>query len=72
MGRHFARVPDRRMGLISMLSQVGLRHGTLLFLPLGDRLERRSFILAMLGAVTDGPAGGRRRPELRLAGPSPA
>src|SRR5271157_4821429 len=51
MGRHFG-VPDRRMGLISMLSQVGYATGMLLFLPLGDRLERRSFILAMLGAVT--------------------
>ena len=51
MGRYFD-VPDRRMGLISMLSQVGYATGMLLFLPLGDRLERRSFILAMLGAVT--------------------
>jgi len=51
MGRYFG-VPDRRMGLISMLSQVGYATGMLLFLPLGDRLERRSFILAMLGAVT--------------------
>jgi MFS family permease len=50
MGRYFG-VPDRRMGLISMLSQVGYATGMLLFLPLGDRLERRSFILAMLGAV---------------------
>jgi predicted MFS family arabinose efflux permease len=51
MGLYFG-VPDRRMGLISMLSQVGYATGMLLFLPLGDRLERRSFILAMLGAVT--------------------
>ena len=51
MGRYFG-VPDRRMGLISMLSQVGYATGMLLFLPLGDRLERRSFILAMLGATT--------------------
>jgi MFS family permease len=49
VGRHFG-VPDRRMGLISTLSQVGYATGMLLFL--GDRLERRSFILAMLGAVT--------------------
>ena len=51
MGRYFG-VPDRRMGLVSMLSQIGYATGMLLFLPLGDRLERRSFILAMLGAVT--------------------
>jgi predicted MFS family arabinose efflux permease len=45
-------VSDRRMGLVAMLSQVGYAAGLLLFVPLGDRLERRSFILAMLGAVT--------------------
>ena len=51
MGRHFG-VSDRRMGLVAMLSQVGYAAGLLLFVPLGDRLERRSFILSMLGAVT--------------------
>jgi predicted MFS family arabinose efflux permease len=51
MGRYFG-VSDRRMGLVSMLSQVGYATGMLLFVPLGDRLERRSFILVMLGAAT--------------------
>jgi predicted MFS family arabinose efflux permease len=51
MGRSFG-VPDRRMGLVAMLSQVGFALGLLLFVPLGDRLERRSFLLVMLGAVT--------------------
>src|SRR3954453_14071593 len=51
MGRHFGTT-DRRMGLVAMLSQVGYAAGLLLFVPLGDRLERRSFILVMLGAVT--------------------
>jgi predicted MFS family arabinose efflux permease len=51
MARYFG-VSERRMGLVSMLSQVGYAMGLLLFVPLGDRLERRSFILAMLGAVT--------------------
>ena len=50
MGRYFG-VPDRRMGLVSMLTQVGYATGLLLFVPLGDRLERRSFILTMLGVV---------------------
>jgi predicted MFS family arabinose efflux permease len=50
MGRYFG-VSDRRMGLVSMLSQVGYATGMLLFVPLGDRLERRSFILVTLGAV---------------------
>jgi predicted MFS family arabinose efflux permease len=49
MGREFG-VPDRRMGLVAMLSQAGYAAGLLLFVPLGDRLERRSFVLAMLGA----------------------
>ena len=51
MGRYFGTT-DRRMGLVAMLSQVGYALGLLLFVPLGDRLERRSFILVMLGAVT--------------------
>src|SRR3954471_860089 len=51
MGRYFGTT-DRRMGLVAMLSQVGYALGLLLFVPLGDRLERRSFILTMLGAVT--------------------
>ncbi len=51
MGRHVGTT-DRRMGLVAMLSQVGYAVGLLLFVPLGDRLERRSFILVMLGAVT--------------------
>ena len=51
MGRDFG-VDDRRMGLVAMLAQVGYAAGMLLFVPLGDRLERRSFILGTLGAVT--------------------
>jgi predicted MFS family arabinose efflux permease len=44
-------VSDRRMGLVAMLSQAGYAVGILLFVPLGDRLERRSFVVAMLSAV---------------------
>ena len=51
MGRYFG-VPDRRMGLVAMLSQVGYAAGMFFFVPLGDRLERRSFILVTLAAVT--------------------
>ncbi len=51
MAGEFA-VTDRRMGLVAMLSQIGFATGLLLFVPLGDRLERRAFILIMLGAVT--------------------
>ena len=50
MGRYFGAT-DGRMGMVAMLSQVGYAVGLLLFVPLGDRLERRSFILVMLGAV---------------------
>ncbi|MFO0888904.1 MAG: MFS transporter [Isosphaeraceae bacterium] len=45
-------VGDREMGLATMLSQVGYAAGLLGFVPLGDMLERRGFILVMLGAVT--------------------
>lgn len=51
MGRYFD-VDDRRMGLVAMLAQVGYAAGMLLFVPLGDQLERRGFILAMIVAAT--------------------
>ena len=76
MGRYFG-VSDRRMGLVAMLSQVGYATGLLLFVPLGDRLERRSFIVGMLGAVTVALLGiaaartspGSPPPALRSASP---
>ena len=46
------KVPPTRMGMVSALSQVGYTLGLLLFVPLGDLLERRRFVLVMLGAVT--------------------
>jgi len=65
MGRQFG-VTDRRMGLVAMLSQVGYAAGLLLFVPLGDLLERRSFILGMLGAVTFALLGVAAAPPARL------
>ncbi len=65
MGRYFG-VSDRRMGLVSMLTQVGFATGLLLFVPLGDRLERRSFILVMLGAVVVALIGVAAAPSFRL------
>ena len=47
---HFG-ASNRRMGTVAMLSQVGYAAGLLLFVPPGDRLERRSFVLVMLGAA---------------------
>jgi predicted MFS family arabinose efflux permease len=46
------RVGDRDMGLVTTLSQVGYALGLLCFVPLGDMLERRGFILVMLTATT--------------------
>jgi len=45
-------VSARQAGLISTLGQVGYGLGLLLFVPLGDLLERRRLILVMLGATT--------------------
>src|SRR5205807_8837144 len=44
-------VPAGRMGLAATLAQVGYGLGLLFFVPLGDVLERRGLILALLLAV---------------------
>jgi predicted MFS family arabinose efflux permease len=46
------RVPEQALGVVSALTQVGYAVGMLLFVPLGDILERRRLILVMLAAVT--------------------
>ena len=51
MARDFA-VSDRAMGLVATLGQVGYALGLLFFVPLGDLVERRGFIIVMLAAVT--------------------
>ena len=53
------------MGLVSMLTQIGFATGMLLFVPLGDRLERRTLILAMLGAVVVALLGVAVAPSFR-------
>ena len=45
-------VTPGRMGLAATLSQVGYGLGLLFFVPLGDAVERRGLILAMLLATT--------------------
>ncbi len=45
-------VGDRAMGLAAALSQVGYALGLLLFVPLGDAVERRRLVLVMLLLVT--------------------
>jgi len=42
----------RDLGAVSMLTQLGYAAGLFLFVPLGDALERRGLMLALLGAVT--------------------
>jgi predicted MFS family arabinose efflux permease len=48
----YFRVTARQMGVATTVAQVGYALGLLLFVPLGDLLERRGFILVMLAAVT--------------------
>lgn len=50
MGRTFGASPSA-MGIVSMLTQMGFATGLLLFVPLGDTMDRRRLILATLVAA---------------------
>lgn len=47
MGRSF-HVGASQVGFISMLTQIGYAVGMLLFVPLGDRMERRQLIVTLI------------------------
>ncbi|XGV97238.1 MAG: MFS transporter [Leptolyngbya sp. BL-A-14] len=55
IARNF-QVTDQAAGFIPMATQVGYALGILLFVPLGDLLERRKLIVTMLG-ITAGALG---------------
>lgn len=48
IGQSFG-VSTTHVGQIAMLTQIGYALGLLLFVPLGDRLQRRTLIMVMLG-----------------------
>jgi predicted MFS family arabinose efflux permease len=48
------QVSDQEAGFIPMLTQVGYALGILLFVPLGDLLERRKLIVTMVGITALG------------------
>lgn len=49
---HSVRASARQMGVVATLAQVGYGLGMLLFVPLGDLLDRRRLILSLLLAVS--------------------
>ncbi len=51
IARSFHTTPDH-VGLIAMATQIGYALGLLLFVPLGDVLERRALMMRMYGAVS--------------------
>ncbi|MDB4874535.1 MAG: transporter [Gemmatimonadetes bacterium] len=51
IGRTFA-LPDSRVGLVNTTAQVGYAVGLLLFVPLGDVIERRRLMVMLLIAVS--------------------
>ena len=44
---HNLHASERQMGFVAMLTQVGTAFGMLLFVPLGDIMERRSLTVRM-------------------------
>ncbi len=65
MARDFAAAP-RLAGLVPMLTQLGYAAGMLLFVPLGDVVERRGLMLALLAAVTASLAATGLAPAFAL------
>jgi predicted MFS family arabinose efflux permease len=51
MGQSF-RLSVNQMGVVATLIHLGIAAGLLLMVPLGDRLNRRTFIVGQLGIVT--------------------
>lgn len=65
IGRSFG-VSDGRTGFVSTATQTGYAIGLLLFVPLGDVLERRRLMIALLAAVTLSLVGAAVAPSLGL------
>lgn len=65
VARAFGASP-RDVGLTPMLTQIGYGLGMLVFVPLGDVVERRRLMLVLLGAVTVALLGCAAAPSLGL------
>jgi predicted MFS family arabinose efflux permease len=61
---HSFGVSDGRTGFVSTATQIGYAIGLLLFVPLGDVVERRRLMTALLGAVTVALAAAAAAPSL--------
>jgi predicted MFS family arabinose efflux permease len=65
IGRSF-KIPDSTVSLLATVTQVGYTIGLLFAVPLGDKMERKKLILAMLGMAFFSMLGAALAPNFQL------